>query len=110
AGGTHALAPDERDPAGDQPLAERGDRALPVHRLRRVRAVQRRGPLAALVPEAARAVAMTRVPRRGENVTLRRATRSGRREAAVRFQRRITSPSTIRISISANDAPRQRRI
>jgi hypothetical protein len=49
------------------------------------------------------------VPWRGENVTLRRATRSGAPETARSVRRRRISPSATRISISANAAPMQRR-
>jgi hypothetical protein len=52
---------------------------------------------------------MSCVPPRGENVTLRRATRSGSPDAARTLTRRRISASATRISISANAAPRQRR-
>src|SRR4051812_24718468 len=56
-----------------------------------------------------RGSAITRVPWRGEKVTLRRATCSARGEPARSSKRRRIVPSTTRISISANAAPRQRR-
>ena len=45
----------------------------------------------------------------GENVTLRRATRSAASEAGRSVRRRRISASATRISISANAAPMQRR-
>ena len=56
-----------------------------------------------------RATARTRVPCRGEKVTLRRVTCSAPRPAGRSVKRRSTVSITTRISNSANAAPRQRR-
>ena len=57
-----------------------------------------------------RAVRTTGVPSLGEKVMLRRPTRSGVGLALCRSQRVRTSRRTIRISNSAKEAPRQRRM
>ena len=56
-----------------------------------------------------RAWAITRVPSAGENVTLRRATRSARGDAGRSVRLRTISAIATRISISANAAPMHRR-
>ena len=58
---------------------------------------------------AQRGTATTRVPLRGENVTFRRVMLSGRASTPRSARRRSIVCRTTRISISANDAPRQRR-